>query len=71
MKKSYPRHQNSLQAEGNLSIYPVYFEPPSGVKKRLYQRRSHPRGPMARGRYLGHEEVKAAKFNSSRLATPC
>ena len=33
MKKILPRHQNSLQADGNLSIYPFYFGPPSGGKK--------------------------------------
>ena len=35
IKKIHPRHQNSLQADGNLSIYPVYFVPPSRAKKRL------------------------------------
>ena len=28
----YPRHQNSLQANGNLSIYPFYLVPPPEVK---------------------------------------
>ena len=40
-KTIYPRHQNSLQADGNLSIYPFYIVPPSGGKKRLYERRSN------------------------------
>ena len=31
-KGIHPRHQNSLQADGNLSIYPFYLVPPSGVK---------------------------------------
>ena len=37
----HPRHQNSLQADGNLSIHQFYLVPPSGGKKRLYQRRSN------------------------------
>ena len=32
---------DSLQADGNLSVYPFYLVPPSGGKKRLYQRRSN------------------------------
>ena len=40
-KGIHPRHQSSLQADGNLSIYPFYLVPPSGDKKRLYQRRSN------------------------------
>ena len=33
-RKIHPRHQNSLQADGNLTIYPFYLVPPSGSKKR-------------------------------------
>ena len=40
-ERIHPRHQNSLQADGNLSIYTFYLVPPSGGKKRLYQRRSN------------------------------
>ena len=32
---------DSLQVEANFSIYPFYQVPPSGSKKRLYQRRSN------------------------------
>ena len=32
-KNIHPRHQNSLQADGNLSIYPFYFGPLSRGKK--------------------------------------
>ena len=36
IKKIHPRHQNSLQADGNLSIYPVYLVPTlPGVKRGL------------------------------------
>ena len=39
IKKIHPRHQNSLQADGNLSISgPVYFVPPSGAKKRALRK---------------------------------
>ena len=39
IKKIHPRHPNSLQADGNLSISgPVYFVPPSGAKKRALRK---------------------------------
>ena len=36
IKKIYPRYQNSLQPDGNLSVHPFYLVPPSGGKRRLY-----------------------------------
>ena len=41
IKESILDIKTSLQADGNLSIHPFHLVPPSGGKKRLYQRRSN------------------------------